>query len=126
MEALLKESGWSPIRSNSGTAFDTLQQQVNNYKYIEDQPAWKDFLFRLSQLRESTRVAIERGGVDKFGRRHDDEQRAVLFMLDNLLSYVPSLREQFDYIVQSQEATNSLVAGPIHGEDRLANLTTDF
>lgn len=120
MEALLKVSGWRPIRSNStdATIYDTLKQQVTQYGAIHDHPAWLDFQFRLSQIREATRLAIERGGVDQHGQRHDDEQRRVLYVVDTLLSYVPSLKEQLA-IIEASQAPAADEKGPIHGTDQL-------
>lgn len=121
MEALLRTSGWRPIRSNS--AFETLQQQVVQYNGVKDNPAWLDFQYRLAQLREATRLAVERGGVDRNGERHDDEQRKVLFVLDTLLGYVPALREQLA-IIEANKPKPESEKGPIHGEDLLGSFVS--
>jgi hypothetical protein len=121
----LTTSGWSPILSDKGT-FEQLKKQVLLYKQITHTEAWKDYQHRLSQLREATRYAVERGGYDKHGRRHDDEQRAVLFMLDQLLSYLPAITEQYENIVANLKADESLAGAPLYGEDRLTSLTADF
>ncbi len=111
MVALLATAGLRPVCSDNGT-FDLLRKQVNLYK--------------LSQLREATRSAIERGGLDKYGLRHDDEQRAVLFMLDSLLAYVPAIQEQHDQIVASLQADESKAGTALYGDDVLVGSHSDL
>ena len=118
MANLLKDSWWGAIQASDGT-FETLKKQVALYNRLVGEEAWKDYQFRLAQLREATRSAIERGGLDKFGQRHDDEQRAVLFMLDNLLSYVPAIQEQYQGIVANMKGDEALAGMPLYGEDKL-------
>lgn len=115
---LLKESGWKPIVSEQGT-FEQLKKIVALYGRIEHEEAWKDYQHRLSQLREATRSAIERGGLDKWGHRHDDEQRAVLFLVDSLITYLPAIREQHDQIVTSLKADEAKAGAPLYGDDQL-------
>lgn len=122
MEALLATSEWGPIRSNDGTALAT--RQHNLYKQIVHTEAWKDYQHRLAQLREATRFAIERGGLDQHGRRHDDEQRAVLFMLDQMLGYWPAIQEQQAAIEAHLAQQEALANVPIYGDDKLNYLTS--
>ena len=96
------------------------------YSQITDTPAWKDYQYRLSQLREATRSAIERGGVDKHGMRHDDEQRAVLFLLDQLFTYLPSIYEQHDQILASLKHDEEHAGTTLYGDDVLIGLTQDL
>ena len=121
----LATSGLTPIVSDSGT-FDLLKKQVLSYQQIKETAAWKDYQFRLSQLREATRFAIERGGLDKYGQRHDDEQRACLYLLDNLLGYLPALQEQHDQIVASMLSDEAKAGTPLYGDDILMGATTDL
>lgn len=123
MASLLKDSGWAAIQSANGT-FETLKKQVALYRQIEGTEGWKDYQFRLSQIREATRSAIERGGLDNFGRRHDDEQRAALFLLDSLLSYYPTLVEQYEGILSNMRGDEALAGMPLYGDDRLNSLTS--
>jgi hypothetical protein len=123
--SLLKDSGWTPIRSDNGT-FEALKKQVALYNRIESEEAWKDYQYRLSQLRDATRSAIERGGLDKYGNRHDDEQRSVLFMVDSLLTYVPAIQEQYKQVLNSLKADEAKAGTPLYGDDVLTSLTSSL
>lgn len=125
MVNLLATSGWGPILSSDGT-FDQLRKTIALYSRIIHEDAWKDYQHRINQLREATRSAIERGGLDKWGRDHTDEQRAVLFLLDNLLSYLPSLQEHHDQILANLKADEARAQAPVYGDDVLTSLTKDF
>jgi hypothetical protein len=125
VEALLKVAGWKPIPS-SETVQGTVAKQVALYKQIIHTEAWKDYQYRLSQLREATRSQIERGGLDKFGHRHDDEQRSVLYLLDQLISYLPEMQERHDQIQAHLVSQEALAGEPLYGKDHVAYLTSDF
>ena len=125
VDNLLTTAGWVAIHSDNGT-FDLLKRQVALYQQIIHTDAWKDYQFRLSQLRKATRDAIERGGLDKWGKRHDDEQRSVLFMLDNLLTYLPTIQEQHDQVISSMKADEARAGEPLYGADIINTLTEDF
>lgn len=126
MDNLLKDSGLSPIRSGKDVDFDLLSKQIALYSQIEHTEAWKDYQYRIAQIREATRLAIERGGLDKWGHRHDDEQRAALFFLDQLLSYLPAIKEQHANIVANLQADSARANMPLYGEDTLSPLTSQF
>lgn len=125
VKEILSTSKWLPITAEEGT-FETLKKQVAYYNRIAGEDGWKDFQYRLSQLREATKQAIERGGLDKWGNSHTEEQRAVLFLLDNLLTYVPAIKEQHDQIVASLQADEAKAGQPLYGMDRIQSLTSEF
>ena len=125
MGSLLATAGWAPIHSDKGT-FELLKKQVALYQQILHTEAFKDYQYRLTQLRESTRSAIERGGLDKHGHRHDDEQRAVLFLLDSLLGYLPSIYDQYEGILANMKADEAKAGMPLYGEDQLVGSSLDF
>jgi hypothetical protein len=124
---LLTTSGWAAIHSGDAGVFEQLKKQVALYKQIIGTEAWNDYQHRLNQLREATRYAVERGGYDKNGRRHDDEQRAVLFMLDQLLGYLPAINEQYENIVANMRSDESKANSSLYGGDQLmGSLTSDI
>lgn len=125
MESLLTAAGWKAIHSPDGIQ-STLDKQVVLYKQITHTEAWKDYQFRLKQLREATRSQIERGGVDKFGNRHDDEQRSILYMLDQMLSYLPAIHEHYEQIQSHLAAQEAMAGQPLYGEDQPMHLTSPF
>lgn len=83
-------------------------------------------MYRLTQLREGTRGAIERGVMDSYGHTHEPEQRAVLYVVEQLLGYLPGIHrdyEQFLAILQQDEAVAN---APVYGDDVLSNLTSEL
>lgn len=117
MESLLATAGWkATLSSRPG-------QEAALYARIKDEEAWKDFNYRMGQLREATRNALERGQLDAYGKTHEPEQRSVMYVLDHLLTYVPALEEDFKrYLAQMAEQEN-LAGRPIYGNDVIASLT---
>jgi hypothetical protein len=122
--SLLTTSGWAAIHSGDAGVFEQLKKQVALYKQITGTEAWRDYQHRLNQLREATRYVVERGGYDKNGRRHDDEQRAVLFMLDQLLGYLPAINEQYENIIANMRSDESKANSALYGDDKLIGSLT--
>lgn len=114
------------VSPKGDSAFETLRKQKALYTRIEGEEAWKDFMFRLAQLRDGTRVAIERGIVDAHGKTHEKEQRAVLYILEQMLTYVPNIHRDHDQMLAAMSADESLANAPVYGEDMMGNLTTDW
>jgi len=120
----LKEAGWAPVASHKGETFDLLKKQKALYSIIENSEAWKDYQYRLNQLRDGTRVAIERGAVDAHGMTHEAEQRAVLYVVEQMLAYVPSINKEYEQMVAALKADESIANDNLYGDDRFADLTS--
>lgn len=126
MDSLSAMLGQSQIRSDSGSVFDLLGKKKHLYSQITDHEAWLDFMSRLVQLREGTRAALERGVIDNHGHTHEPEQRAVLYVVESLLDYVPSINRDFDQLLASMQSDEAIsgIEG-LYGEDRpMGNLTS--
>ena len=123
MDRLLAKAGWVPVNSPNG-GFDLIKKQKALYSLIEDKEAWKDYQFRLTQLRDGTRVAIERGAVDAHGLTHEPEQRAVLYVVEQLLSYVPSITKEYEQMVTALKSDESLANNSLYGDDQMMDLTS--
>ncbi len=92
------QAGLRPLLSASANTnkFEEQAYLTAQYNDIETMPAFKDFLYRIQQMREGILDNLIRGGgLDKWGNNHDDEIRAVLHTLNTLLAYVPTIREDF-------------------------------
>jgi len=118
------EAGWGPVVSHKGETFDLLKKQKALYSIIETSEAWKDYQYRLTQLRDGTRIAIERGIVDAHGQTHEPEQRAVLYVVEQMLGYVPGINREYEQMVKALQADESLANDNLYGDDRFADLTS--
>jgi hypothetical protein len=67
-------------------------------------------MHRITQLRDTTRMELERGTLDKWGKAHDDEKRIVLYLTDVLLTYVPHIHREHTELM-TREATIARRAG---------------
>ena len=125
MEDLLHRAGWAPVASLSDEPFELIKKQKALYSRVESEEAWKDFMFRLTQMRDGTRIAIERGVVDQHGRTHEPEQRAVLYVLEQLLTYVPGINRDYEQMIKMLQADEAVANAPVYGGDQMTALTTD-
>ncbi len=92
----MAQAGLRPLLNSRANKFEELAYIHAQYADIEGTPAFKDFLYRLTQLREGMQSnLINGGGLDKWGNNHDDEIRAVLHALNTVLSYIPSIKQDF-------------------------------
>jgi hypothetical protein len=124
VDNLLGVGGWVPVSSQVNDNFSLLRKQKALYSLIESSEAWKDFNFRMTQLRDGTRLAIERGVVDNHGKTHEPEQRAVLYVLEQLMGYVPSINRDFEQMMKSLEADEARAGAPVYGDDQPMDLTS--
>ena len=120
------EAGWGPVVSHKGETFDLLKKQKALYSIIETSEAWKDYQYRLTQLRDGTRIAIERGVVDVHGQTHEPEQRAVLYILEQILGYVPSINKEYEQMVTALKTDEAVANDNLYGDDQFMNLTSVF
>lgn len=91
------------------------------YRGLDDNPAWKDYTARIVKAREEIKKELYLGSLDKHGNSRDNEKRAILSVLDRLLSFVPLLTSQYDTLTKrkaDQEKKLSRRTG-IHGQDEL-------
>ena len=82
-------------------------------------------MFRITQMRDGTKLAIERGVVDAHGQTHEPEQRAVLYVLEQMLSYVPLIEREYEQMLTTMASDEALANAPVYGDDIMA-LTNDF
>lgn len=126
LDSLLVTWGWGPILTPNGSSFERVSQQKHLYSQIETSEAWQDYQFRLTQLREGTRIALERGVVDAFGKTHEPEQRAVLYVIEELMGYVPNIHAMHAKMqadMQNDEARSG--KNSLYGDDvAMGNLTS--
>lgn len=127
MDRLLATSGWEEIPSSPNEGrFDHVKRKVALYRAIKDNEAWKDHLHALSTLRKGTQLALERGLVDNYGRTHEPEQRALLYALDQILAYYPSLEGEYERGLEVLKGEEGMANRPLYGEDKFTQLTADF
>ena len=91
------QAGLRPLLNTPAKKFEEIAYLHAQYLDIEPTPAFKDFLYRLIQLKDGmVSNLISGGGLDKLGKNHDDEIRAVLHTLNTILGYIPSIRADFE------------------------------
>lgn len=101
MEDKLAEAGLlHPLPLSS---FSDIQSLEFHYRSIENSEAWLDFIGRINQLHKTTIQQIINGTLDKYGKQHDDEYRAVLLCLDRLLTFRASITAQYDTLKKKQD-----------------------
>lgn len=66
------------------------------YADLTGRVAWKDYQAHIRRLRDGYRQALEVGALDKYGKGHDDEFRAVIHVLNSLLLHVPGIAAKFE------------------------------
>lgn len=65
------------------------------YTDVENHPAWHDYLGRMQRIRGDFAQEILTGSLDKWGNSRDNEKRAVLLVLDRLLTFPSTVAQQF-------------------------------
>jgi len=99
------------------------------YGEIKEHKAWKDFIYRISQLRAATQQQIlTYGGLDKSANSHDIELRAVLHVLNTILGYVPAMNQMYEEMLEKRSEQEAKLAkrGPIHGKEFSLSQGTRF
>ena len=93
----MAQAGLRPLLNKPAQGkFDELAYLHAQYLDVESMPAFKDYLYRITQLKDGmTSSLINGGGLDKWGNNHDDEIRAVLHTLNTILAYIPSIKTDF-------------------------------
>lgn len=81
----------------------TLEQAIYNstrYKELEGMPAFVDFLGDLRASRKGLiqQLTVPGGSLDKWGRSHDDEKRAVLAFVDAIISRLAIVHKHADQL----------------------------
>lgn len=99
--------------------FDAVRRQDALYKQIEHTEAWKDYQHRLVVLRDATKLALERGTLDKWGRTHDEEQRSALYLIERLIAYVPQIHADYATLLKEQEQLAANAGRAIYGSDSM-------
>jgi hypothetical protein len=124
LDSLLATSGWRPIQQAKGDGSPNLTATVKArhecYLAIEGSPGWADYMSHLRTLREATARDLEVGTIDKWGRGHDDEKRAMLYFIDILLTYVPAIHREYDFIIgKEDEMARRREEKSLYGDDTL-------
>lgn len=60
------------------------------------------------------------GTLDKNGKDHDEAKRACLFVMNTILSYIPSIYAEYDQLQKDKEKREALASKAgihIHGDD---------
>ena len=114
---------WEAIHSDNAGHFAKLEQVVLLYSDIEDSAAWRDYQHRINQLRTATVNEIISGTHDVRGKDRTQDKRAVLFILDTLLSYLPALKVRYEKMLKDKEQLEARgpSTGRLHGNDALTN-----
>jgi hypothetical protein len=88
----------------------------------ERHPFTADFLAKLIKTQEVLTRELVDGNLDKWGKDHSDEKRAVIHYATILLSYLPQVKaaaEQIRTAQQQIEARAGRGRGNIHGSDQV-------
>lgn len=119
MGRALDKAKWGPVRSAAPDSFNRLLAEHNAFTELERHPAWGAYQDRISNLLKTMRQQLELGTVDKFGLNHDEEKRAVIHVLESILSYPPALHAEFQRQLEHKQKEEAKRAdfGPIHGPD---------
>ena len=92
----MAQAGLTPLLTNPARTFSEKAYLHAQYLDIEGMPAFKDYIYRIKQTRDGMYENLTRGdGLDKWGKNHDDEIRAVIHTLNTILYYMASIKEDF-------------------------------
>lgn len=100
----------------------------DKYKELENQPAWRDFVGQIKQTRAAlvNQILTPGGTVDKWGKTHEEEKKAILVFIDTLLGHTIGVHgrvEQLEAIKKQQDEQKARAAyvptGQIHGQDSM-------
>jgi hypothetical protein len=84
-------------KNNEWGKFADIAYKSTQYRDLEHLGAWKDFMHTIAQVRLGMQNNLIRsGGMDKEGRDHSDELRAVIHTLDVILGHVPAIHAEFE------------------------------
>lgn len=91
------------------------------YSDLGHMDGWRDHTARLHKLRREIAGEILQGTLDKFGNSRDNEKRAVLFLLEKLISYPVALAAEFDSLTRkkAEMEEKARIKTGIHNKDRL-------
>lgn len=121
MERLLAKAAWGKAPTDiQGDSFQRLAAEHSAYLEIEKHGAWAMDRQRIQRLLAMMRQQLEWGTEDKFGRGHDDEKRAVIHVLETVLTYPATIHVAFEREARRRQAEAERAGtptGPIHGPD---------
>jgi hypothetical protein len=105
----------------SADSFKQLTAEHLSYKELEKLPGWIGHVDQLNRMLKIMRQQLEWGTEDKFGRNHDDEKRAVIHVIETLMSYPAKVHERWEHenkrLLDEQARREQGQDGPIHGND---------
>lgn len=121
LEGLLTKAGLQPLLNREPTKYADWAYLYLQYNEIKDRAAFKDFLFRISQIRQgAVNDLLSTGGLDKLGKTHESELRTVIYMLNVILTYVPNIEKTYNNLtnkLQERESKKNLSIPSIHGRE---------
>lgn len=88
------------------TKLEAATYTIVRYSEIENHPAFLDYQYRVKQMRDGLVAQLQQGSVDKWGKNHDNEIRASLYVLNSLLAYLPTLKADYDKLEKEQDKIN--------------------
>lgn len=104
------EEYWSnlkPLTPNSPKDYKDLTYYYIQYQDILNTPAFKDFIYRINQIKKGMEHNLIVGGLDNFGNNHDDELRSNIYTLRQILEYIPNLQKQHEELTKRFEDQQS-------------------
>lgn len=105
--------------------YDNVAYRFSLASQWEELPFTKDFLYRLVEARNVAVKQLTDGTRDQWGRSHDEEKRAMIHVIDTLLSYIPKIKMEMALLEKGRamiENRGKAPNAPIHGDDPLLNV----
>lgn len=111
----------SSLSANEPNVYEAAQRRHLLYREIEGHEAFRDYVSRLTQLRDGVVGSLLRGDADTGGNKRDDEKRMVIDVLDKIIDIPHLAHRQWDGLDKQKRISerNRPRPGPIHGADMM-------
>lgn len=109
---LVERSGFKPILPYTPRSLADLALYNAHYTDVARHPAWRDFMSRIQRLHAGSRATLEQGVLDKYGKNHDDELRAVMHVLSGLLNHVATLQVSYESAEKALRKLHNIPSQP--------------